>query len=372
MTPTLFILSGLPGVGKSALARLLAAEYGAAWLRIDTIEQALRDMCGFEPQGEGYRLAYRLAADNLRAGVSVVADSCNPIRLTRHEWEAVAHDAEARAVNIEVVCSDRDEHRRRVESRWAEAESRAEAGRRVETRKSKPSAGDVSGLIPPTWAEVKAREYHPWTTPRVIIDTAGCQPAESFDELNKKVRPENRQEVKTAEYIIDIYENNQDNSARFALGKKSSKPLIVVGLNPSTADDTKPDRTIQKVRGFAMRNGFDGFIMLNLYPQRATHPEELAAEMDDSLMCENMIHIESILHDIPEPVLLASWGVTILQRPYFKTCIEQIHELARNRDAQWMKIGDLTKYGHPRHPSRVAYQALSEFDIERYLKTLQA
>ncbi len=165
MKPRLFIFSGLPGSGKSALARLLAAERGAAWLRIDTIEQGLRDLCGFEPQGEGYRLAYRIAADNLRAGLSVVADSCNPIELTRREWEAVAAENGATAVNIEVVCSDREEHRRRVEARAAE----------------------VAGLKLPTWEEVEAREYHPWTGERITIDTAGKTAEQSFDELNRKI-----------------------------------------------------------------------------------------------------------------------------------------------------------------------------------------
>ncbi len=159
MPPKLFIFSGLPGSGKSELARLLATGHGAAWLRIDTIEQGLRDLCAFEPQGEGYRLAYRIAADNLRAGLSVVADSCNPWELTRREWEAVAAENGAVAVNIEVVCSDREEHRRRVEARgW------------------------------PAWSEVENREYHPWTRQRITIDTAGLTARQSFEELNRKIK----------------------------------------------------------------------------------------------------------------------------------------------------------------------------------------
>ena len=82
-SPTLYIFAGLPGSGKTTLSRQLARRFGAAYLRIDTIEQALRDLCGVAVTGEGYRLSYRVAADNLQLGVSVVADSCNPIELTR-------------------------------------------------------------------------------------------------------------------------------------------------------------------------------------------------------------------------------------------------------------------------------------------------
>jgi len=136
------------------------------FLRIDTIEQSLRDLCSFDVEGEGYRLAYRLAADNLRIGHSVVADSCNPIRLTRNEWFQVAEKEGCRAVNIEVVCSDPDEHRRRIEERDV----------------------DVPGLVLPTWDQVRDREYHPWDMERIVVDTAGSAPAASFrlllDRLN--------------------------------------------------------------------------------------------------------------------------------------------------------------------------------------------
>jgi predicted kinase len=133
---TLYILSGLPGTGKTTLSQMLARHIGAAHVRIDTIEQALRDLCAIDVQDEGYRLAYRVAADNLRLGISVVADSCNPIELTRRAWEQVAHDAGAKYFNIEVVCSSLEEHRMRVE-------------RRLST---------VDGLRLPTWQEVTTRD----------------------------------------------------------------------------------------------------------------------------------------------------------------------------------------------------------------------
>ena len=99
-------------------------------------------------------------------GLSVVADSCNPIELTRREWERVAFDGGAAYVNIEVVCSDIQQHRSRVESRVTE----------------------IAGLKLPTWNEVMSREYHQWTTDRLVVDTARRTSQESQAELVRKLR----------------------------------------------------------------------------------------------------------------------------------------------------------------------------------------
>jgi len=159
--PILYIFSGLPGSGKTTLSQIVAQRVNAVYLRIDTIEQALRDLCSLDVQGEGYCLSYRIASDNLRLRMSVIADSCNPIELTRREWEQVALEAQANYVNIEVTCSDVREHRQRVETRISTA----------------------SGLRLPTWGEVENREYHEWTVERIVIDTANRPEMECVDDL---------------------------------------------------------------------------------------------------------------------------------------------------------------------------------------------
>lgn len=150
---TLIVFAGLPGTGKSSIARELAKEIGAVWLRIDSIEQAIRDS-GVIPgslDDAGYRAAYAVAQDNLRLGADVVADSVNPWMFTRNAWRDVGLRIGARVVEVEIVCGDVEEHRRRVETR----------------------TGEVSGLILPDWQAVIERDYHLWDRSHLVIDTAG-------------------------------------------------------------------------------------------------------------------------------------------------------------------------------------------------------
>ena len=157
----LFIFAGLPGTGKRTLSQRLARRLTAVHLRIDSVEQALRDLCHLQVEDEGYRLSYRIAADNLRMGMDVVADSCNPLELTRREWEQAAEDTDSKFINIEVVCSDGREHRHRIETRNS----------------------DIPGLKLPTWRDIEEREYHSWSKDRIIIDTAGQSSSDCFDAL---------------------------------------------------------------------------------------------------------------------------------------------------------------------------------------------
>ncbi len=148
----LIAFAGLPGTGKTTIAREVARRLGALYLRADSIEQAIRDS-GVVPgslNDAGYRAAYAVAGDNLALGRSVVADSVNPWMLTRDAFRAVGHRAAASVLEIEIVCSDPNEHRRRVETRIS----------------------DVPGLDLPNWLAVINRDYRPWERERTVIDTA--------------------------------------------------------------------------------------------------------------------------------------------------------------------------------------------------------
>lgn len=152
----LIVLGGLPGTGKTTLARCLARRLGAVHLRIDTIEQSLRscDVLRGEVGPAGYVIATALAEDNLRLGTPVVADCVNPLDVTRAAWRAAATRAGRPIAEVEVVCSDAAEHRRRVETR----------------------ASDIAGLALPTWDAVMEREYAPWDRPPIVLDSAAADP----------------------------------------------------------------------------------------------------------------------------------------------------------------------------------------------------
>ena len=152
-------------MGKTAIATRLARAIGAVHLRIDSIEQALRNS-DIEVSGpEGYVVAYAIAVDNLRLGHTVIADSVNPIEVTRAAWREVAGRTGTGCVEIEIICSDEVEHRHRVESR----------------------VPDIAGHPLPTWHEVCAREYEPWEAD-VVVDTAGQRIEVSAAELRERLK----------------------------------------------------------------------------------------------------------------------------------------------------------------------------------------
>jgi predicted kinase len=150
----LIILGGLLGTGKTTIARELACQLGAVHVRIDSIEEAILDSGALTSpiNDAGYRVGYAVAADNLRIGRTVIADSVNRIPLSRDAWVEVANHAQVSAVEIEVTCSDTQEHQHRVETRISDI-----------ARSRRP---------PLAWQDVVSRDYRPWSRKHIVIDTA--------------------------------------------------------------------------------------------------------------------------------------------------------------------------------------------------------
>jgi len=161
---TLIAFGGLPGSGKSSIARELARQSGAFWLRIDSIEQAVLDsgIVSGSVDDAGYRAAYAVAEDNIRLGHDVIADAVNGWPETRDAWQGAAMRSGAQFIEVEIICSDLGEHRRRVETRNSE----------------------VPGLLLPDWQAVTSRDYQPWNRSHLTIDTAG----RNVEDCVKQVR----------------------------------------------------------------------------------------------------------------------------------------------------------------------------------------
>ena len=169
-----------------------------------------------------------------------------------------------------------------------------------------------------------------------------------------------------------IYEKNADNTARFILGEKGESPLICIGVNPSTAEPGKLDPTLRQVKNRAARMGYDGWIMLNLYPQRATNPNDLHENRYMPLTDHNEHYIGKAIQNCPTATIWAAWGTLISKREYLAGCLRNLITYGIPHRASWITIGPISQKGHPHHPLYLAKDAeVKEFDITAYLKGLK-
>jgi len=145
-----------------------------------------------------------------------------------------------------------------------------------------------------------------------------------------------------------IYQTNLDNSARFVLGINGNNPLVCFGINPSVARPDLPDPTLQRVEKYAYKNGFNSWIMLNIYPQRATNPNEIHSSVDVQLHRENIECIRNVIL-CQKLMIWAAWGEAINAHNQLLTCLYEIEEVVKEANCRWVALG-LTPNNNPYHP----------------------
>lgn len=164
-----------------------------------------------------------------------------------------------------------------------------------------------------------------------------------------------------------IHETSADNRLRYVLGRVGHRPVIVIGLNPSTAEPTIPDPTIKAVERHSIRLGYHGWMMLNLFPMRETNPSALPEVAHQGLMEAALPVIGNLLEQYPEAPVWAAWGAHLALRPYLIEGLKLLMTMPGMANRAWFHVGPLTKEGHPRHPLYLSgTQEASEFDAFSY------
>jgi hypothetical protein len=166
-------------------------------------------------------------------------------------------------------------------------------------------------------------------------------------------------------YVPDFY-----TEYRYILATRGQTPLICIGINPSTAAPDNLDNTLKSVQRIAQGNGFDSFVMFNVYAQRATRPQDMEKTLNATLHRENMAAFDYILaHSGPQPAVWAAWGSIIEMRDYLKDCVLDMIDIGRRYNAQWYTAGARSKKGHPHHPLYLKKDSgLDEFDVAAYCR----
>ena len=172
-------------------------------------------------------------------------------------------------------------------------------------------------------------------------------------------------------YVPDFY-----TEYRYILGTRGENPLICIGINPSTAEPDNLDNTLKSVSRIADGNGFDSFIMFNVYAQRATRPDDMDRALNAELHRANMDAFRYILTHVGEgvrPAVWAAWGTIIEKRPYLPLCVREMVRIGEACGARWLCAGKCSAKGHPHHPLYLRKdEKMRDFDVAAYLDTLKA
>lgn len=175
------------------------------------------------------------------------------------------------------------------------------------------------------------------------------------------------------EYDIQkwLYAPNFYSEYRYILGTRGENPLICIGINPSTAKPEDLDNTLKSVERIALGNGFDSFIMFNVYAQRATDPDAMEKVCNLQLHRENMEAFRYVLSISKKPAVWAAWGTIIEKRDYLPNCVQDMVALGKAYGASWYCAGSISKKGHPHHPLYLRKdEKIRPFDVDTYLQNL--
>ena len=168
-----------------------------------------------------------------------------------------------------------------------------------------------------------------------------------------------------------LYAPNFYSEYRYILGTRGKKPLICIGINPSTAQPGDLDNTLKSVERIALGNGFDSFLMFNVYAQRATDPNTMETTCNTNLHRENMEAFRYVLSLCEAPAVWAAWGTIIEKRAYLPECLRDMLRIGEELGARWYCAGAVSKKGHPHHPLYLRKdEKLKPFDAQAYLNTL--
>ena len=169
-----------------------------------------------------------------------------------------------------------------------------------------------------------------------------------------------------------LYAPNFYSEYRYILGTRGKNPLICIGINPSTAEPGNLDNTLKSVERIAHGNGFDSFIMFNVYAQRATSPDDMERTCNLQLHAENLKAFRYVLSISEKPTVWAAWGAIIEKRKYLPDCVRDMLAAGEQYGAQWVCAGAITKKGHPHHPLYLRKdEKIKPFDVGAYLENLK-
>ena len=168
-----------------------------------------------------------------------------------------------------------------------------------------------------------------------------------------------------------LYAPNFYSEYRYLLGTRGKNPLICIGINPSTAKPDALDNTLKSVERIALGNGYDSFLMFNVYAQRATSPDDMEKTYNPALHRENLAAFRYILSISDKPAVWAAWGAIIEKRAYLPDCVRDLVSAGEEFGASCYCAGAITKKGHPHHPLYLRkYEKLKPFDVTSYLDKL--